>query len=119
MPRFCYNRGSKDLMLRSCCQPRHISFLVIKKLNFNKAICICFDLTDAVALRKVKNPKIFSLQQQRSSSIFFFFFEQPAPTFQCSTARQRLFCLHRRGGCFGTIASFSSSSNQHQCSIAR
>jgi len=49
MPRFFYTRGSRDLMLRSSCQPRHI-----------RSICLGFKLTEAVLHCRVnKNPKSF------------------------------------------------------------
>ncbi|QCD87476.1 hypothetical protein DEO72_LG3g2012 [Vigna unguiculata] len=75
MPRFFYTRGSRDLMLRSSCQPRHI-----------RSICLGFKLTEAVSHCRVnKTPNLFTAA---ATLAIFFFSEQPTRSFHSSTARQ-------------------------------
>ena len=125
MPRFFYTRGSRDLMLRSSCQPRHI-----------RSICLGFKLTEAVLHCRVnKNPKSFNCSSNIHNFLLLRATRTQLPLFHYTSAVRFGFTtvapplhhrytaaappLHRRGGCFGAAAASSSSlSNHHHSSSA-
>jgi len=117
MPRFFYNRGSRDLMLRSSCQPRHI-----------RSICLGFKLTEAISHCRVnKNPKSFHCSSNTCDFLLLrathtqlpLFHCTPAVRFDFTTAAAPLHCRYTAtGGCFGAAVASSSSSNHHHSSSA-
>jgi len=78
MPWFFYNQGSRWLMHRFSCQPRHMS----------KSICLGFELTEAVSLRRVKKTQIFSHLSSKCSALFLLLraSRTPGPLFHYASA---------------------------------